>query len=698
MLPASFSVYNNEIQTTMLKRITSPGESCLGSLRQSIVGLVEDGVRVMGLTCGLLLATSTSGSAQLPSAEGVSTAVINPPPAMRVEGVPPIPTKVAERVNRYVSSRAARMQSWHPTRREMLISTRFAETMQIHLVQMPGGTRRQLTFLPNRIDSAWFEPRAGKYFVFTMDEAGDEIFHLHRLDLDTGEITQLTGGEDSVNSLDWTKSGSGQLIYSSTTGDAKHSDIFLLDPLNPNQTRRLARVEGLGWDVLDISNDDTRVLIRQYISADESALHLLDLPHGTMKQITPPSTAEKVAYWYAKFGADGNRLYLTSDQGAEYSRITTLDPRTMRIEGLLPRHANGGSVDELDVSQDGRWLAYITNEEGISKLHVYDLLARREAAVPELPVGVVSNLAWRGDGELGFNLETARYPMDVYSLNVEKSKIERWTYSETGGVATNQIPDAQLVHWRSFDRNISGFLYPPPARFTGKRPVLIDIHGGPQLQARPYYSGRYNYYTNELGMAVIFPNVRGSGGFGKTFLTLDDKERREDSLKDLRALLDWIGTQPNLDAQKVVLRGDSYGGFLALALAATDSGRIRGVIAVSAITSLTSLIRVADVGVQPYLRAEYGDERNPEQLRAMEAISPLANSNKVSVPLLLGVGKNDRRVPPSETEQMVRAARLRHQPVWYLYATDEGHIFNRKPNRDYLFFTTALFMQQVVEK
>jgi len=266
MLPASFSVSDNEIKATMLKRNTSPSESCLESLLQSIIDLVKDGVRVMGIMCGLLLTASTSASAQLPAAGGMSTAVTNPPPAMRVEDVPPIPTKIVERVSRYVSSRAARMQSWHPTRREMLISTRFAETMQIHLVQMPGGTRRQLTFLPHRIDAAWFEPDAGQYFVFTMDEAGDEIFHLHRLDFDTGEITQLTGGEDSVNSLDWTQRG-GQLIYSSTTGDAQYSDFYILDPLNPNQGRRLARVKGLGWDVLDVSKDDTQVLIRQYISA-----------------------------------------------------------------------------------------------------------------------------------------------------------------------------------------------------------------------------------------------------------------------------------------------------------------------------------------------------------------------------------------------------------------------------------------------
>ena len=208
----------------------------------------------MGLACALLFVAGASASAQMPPAGGVPTAVINPPPAMRVEGVPPIPTEIVERIGRYVSSRAARLQSWHPTRREMLISTRFAENTQIHLVQMPGGTRRQLTFLPNRIDSAWFEPHAGKYVVFTMDEAGDEIFHLHRLDFNTGEVTQLTGGEDSVNSLEWTKKG-GQLIYSSTTGDAKYSDFYLLDPLHPHRARRLARVEGLGWDVLDVSND-----------------------------------------------------------------------------------------------------------------------------------------------------------------------------------------------------------------------------------------------------------------------------------------------------------------------------------------------------------------------------------------------------------------------------------------------------------
>ncbi|MBA3441199.1 MAG: S9 family peptidase [Pyrinomonadaceae bacterium] len=647
------------------------------------------------LLCALLLIIGTSITAQTPAATQTSPAVVTPPPAMQVEGLPPIPKKLAERVNRYISSRAARLQSWHPARREMLISTRFADTAQIHLVEMPGGTRRQLTFFSNRVDSAWFEPREGKYFVFTMDEAGGEAFHLHRFDLDTGEITQLTSGDDSVYSIFWLQRGE-RLVYSSTTHDAQHSDFYLLDPLNPKQARHLVRVSGLGWDVLDVSKDDKQVLINQYISAEESALHLLELPGGTLTQITHAPRGEKIAYWSAKFSTDGKQVYLTSDQGSEYSRIVTLDLTTKRIEGLQPQQAHKGAVDALTVSKDGHWLAYITNEEGVGKLHVHDLRMRREARVPELPVGVISNLEWRDDSELGFNLETTRYPMDVYSFSVEKGKIERWTFSETGGVATDKLPDAQLIRWQSFDRTISGFLYRPPARFTGKRPVLIDIHGGPQLQARPYYSGRYNYYSNELGMAVIYPNVRGSWGFGKTFLTLDDGARRVNCLKDLRALLDWIGTQPDLDSSKVVLRGDSYGGFLALALAVTDSSRLRGVIAVSPITSIASLIRGADAGVQPYLRIEYGDERDLEQLRAMEAISPIANVNRISVPLLLGAGKNDIRVPPSEAEKMARAAQSRQLPVWYFYAADEGHIFNRKPNRDYLFYATALFIQQFV--
>jgi len=576
----------------------------------------------------------------------------------------------------------------------MLITTRFADTVQVHLVRMPGGARTQQTFLASHVAWASFEPNHSNYFVFKMDDAGSEIYHLYRYDLASGDITQLTIGDDSVSNVVWLKTAQG-LVFSSATRDGENTDFVMLNPLAPQHARRLTRVKGFGWDVMDVAPNDQQVLMSEFVSAEETAIHLLDVGTGTLKRITPPPDNEKVAYWNAAFSRDGKGVYLTTDQASEHARLAYLSLASGQSSWLPIKQQ--GAVESFALSPDGRRLAYIVNEEGIGRLRLFDVSAGRGSEVPKLPVGIVSNLNWQSNDEVGFNLETARYPADIYSLKVATHTIERWTYSETGGVSTDDFRDAELIRWRSFDgREISGFLCRPPVRFTGARPVMIDIHGGPQLQARPSYSGRYNYYLNELGMVIIYPNVRGSFGFGKSFLALDNGARRADALQDLRALLDWIKTQPNFDSRRVVLRGESYGGYLALALAVTDSARIRGVIAESAITSIPSYIENTDAALRPYLRAEYGDERKPQQRSLLDTISPTGNVGKISVPMLLAAGKNDIRVPFAETEKLVRAAQARSLPVWYLLASNEGHIFGRKQNRDYLFYATAFFMQQFV--
>src|SRR5205085_1067135 len=271
---------------------------------------------------------------------------------------------------------------------------------------------------------------------------------------------------------------------------------------------------------------------------------------------------------------------------------------------FLTEHINW-NVEQFAVSPEGATIALVTNENGISRLRLLDTKTQKEKLVAKLPVGVISNIRWRNDmPELGFVFESARSPADVYSLDVRSGKIERWTFSEAGSVNIEQLAEPELISWKSFDgRIISGFLYRPPARFTGERPVIVDIHGGPELQARPGFLGeRDNYFMNELGIALIFPNIRGSSGLGKTFLNLDNGLLREDAYKDVGALLNWIKTGPDLDADRIMVSGVSYGAGVTLAVDTRYNDLIRCSWAGAPTSNIFSLLRA-----RPDRRSEYGD-------------------------------------------------------------------------------------------
>jgi dipeptidyl aminopeptidase/acylaminoacyl peptidase len=320
--------------------------------------------------------------------------------------------------------------------------------------------------------------------------------------------------------------------------------------------------------------------------------------------------------------------------------------------------------------------------------------------VPSLPKGVISGVQWhKNNRDLGFNLSSARSSSDVFSLDVQTGKVERWTFSETGGLNTSDFPEPELIHWKSWDgRNISGFLYRPSAKFTGKRPVIVNIHGGPEGQFRPSFPGRWDYYMNELGAAMIAPNVRGSTGYGKTFLALDNGFLREGSYQDINTLFDWIQTQPQLDSGRVLVTGGSYGGFMTLAVATNFNDRICCSVDVVGPSNLVTFLEHTSGYRQDLRRVEYGDERDPKMRAFLEQIAPYNKAKNITKPLFVIAGKNDPRVPVSESEQMVNIVRQNGTPVWWLMAKDEGHGFAKKKNQDYQFCATVIFVKDYLLK
>ena len=631
-----------------------------------------------------LLAIAALAGAQAPPS-------IVPGDNLVAEGVPGIPQTLADEVRRYTEARAAAFADWHPVRREVLVSTRFANAAQIHAVRAPGGARTQLTFESEPISVARYEPVAGDYFVFAKDTGGNEFFQLYRYDLADGRITLLTDGGRSQNTgISWSTKGD-RIAYGSTRRNGADRDLYVLNPRNRTSDRLVLETAGGGWGVADWSPDDATLLVGERLSVSKSRLWLVDVRTG---QKTALTADEEVAYEAAAFSRDGKGVYVTTDKGSEFLGLAYIDIATKAVTPI-PVDIKW-DIEGFDLSPDGRTLAFSSNEAGFSKVYLLDTQTRKARLVSAVPAGVVGALRWHPDGrDLAIALSAGGAPSDVYSVDVRSGGLTRWTESELGGITTGQLTAPQLVEWPSFDgRMISGFYYHPPSRFTGPRPVVINIHGGPESQSRPGFLARNNYHLQELGVAIIFPNVRGSAGYGKTFLSLDNGLKREDSVKDIGALLDWIAKQPQLDASRVMVTGGSYGGYMTLAVATHYNDRIRAALDVVGISNFNTFLKNTESYRRDLRRVEYGDERQADIAAFFERTAPLNNAAKITRPLFVVQGGNDPRVPRTESEQMVARVRKNGTAVWYLMAKDEGHGFAKKGNQDFQFYATVMFIRR----
>jgi dipeptidyl aminopeptidase/acylaminoacyl peptidase len=618
--------------------------------------------------------------------------VLKPGDNLVVENVPPVPAAIAEKANQYGEFRSATLQDWHPTKREMLIGTRFADVPQIHMVKMPGGDRTQLTFFPDRIGGAQFGPK-GDYFIFSKDMGGGEWFQLYRYELATGEVTLLTDGK-SRNTGAVFGYHDDRVAYNSTRRTGQDSDIWIMDPRNPKSDKMLLQLEGGGWGVGDWSPDNKKLLVLQEISANETYLWLADVATGEKKLLTPKGS-EQVAYGGGFFSKDGKGIYALTDRDSEVQRLAYFDLATMQPTYLTSDIK--WDVDEAALSDDSKTLAFVTNEEGISKLYLMNTATRKYRPVTGIPAGLIGRLNFhKNSRDLGLVLTSARSTADVYSVDVTTNKLERWTTSETGGLNTATFAEPQLIKWQTFDgKTISGFLYMPDAKkFPGKRPVMVNIHGGPEGQYRPGFLGRNNYYLNEQGIALIFPNVRGSTGYGKTFLKLDNGVNRDHTHKDIGALLDWIGKNPALDSSKIMITGGSYGGYMTWAVAYEYNDKICCSLPIVGPSNLVTLLEHTEAYRRDLRRVEYGDERDPKIREYLEKTAPLNNSEKIRKPVYAVVGKNDPRVPWTESRQMLDKLKSNGIQTWFLMANDEGHGYAKKRNQDFLFYSTILFVQQ----
>ena len=611
------------------------------------------------------------------------------PAALIADGMPAVPAELAAETRPYMEFRTAGFVGWHPTERRMMIATRFANTAQLHLVAQPMGMRKQVSFEAEPVGNGSWAPKTGDVFVTQKDIGGNEFFQIHTLK--DGKLTMLTDGKSRNGLSAW--SDDGELIaYSSTKRNGTDTDLYVMNPRDPSTARMVAEVKGGGWSLAAFAPDKKSAVVGSYVSVTNTDLYMLDLASGVMTPIGDPK--KDIAYGGAQFAPDG-RLWVTSDEGTDFQRLGTLDTKTGKFTPRGPQE--NWDVDTFDIAPDGSFIAYVTNEAGMAKLKLLDPKTNQVRTVDSLPAGIIGGLEISEWGEIGITFTSARSAADAYSVDPKTMAVTRWTESETGGLDVTKNSEPELVKIKSFDGlEVSGFLYrPDPAKFPGKRPMIMNVHGGPEGQSRPGFLGRNNYLLNEQGVAIFFPNVRGSTGYGKTFVSLDNGPfKREDSVKDMGAFLDALAKDPALDAGSFGLTGGSYGGYMCYAAAVQFKTKLRATNCIVAISNFVTFLENTQSYRRDLRRVEYGDERDPKQRAKLIEISPLTRVGEIEKPMMVVTGANDPRVPQSEADQIVKAIRERGATAWHLVGTNEGHGFAKKENADYQFWTSLIFWQQ----
>ena len=611
-----------------------------------------------------------------------------------LEDVPIIPQSIKDDLKRFQNVRSASFRGFHNENRGLYISTRFGNVSQLHYVQGPGAARNQVTYFQEPIGSVAMHP-TDQSIIFTMDKGGTENAQIYLLDTSNASAKLLSDGKSRNGGPLWSTDGE-QIAFQSTKRNGRSNDIWIMNVTNTEEAQMvLESPDGTWWGASDWTENDKTILVQNYISITNSKIYLVDV-ETQKKQLILGKEKEPSANSALTFDKDDKGVFYITDKFSQFSQLTYHNLESG--EDLIISSEIPWDVDGFAMSEDGKRAAFVVNENGYSTLYLLDPKSFKFKKVNSIPLGLIGGMQFDNNNKrLGLTINTHQTPSDTYVLDLKRNvlshgKLERWTYSEVGGLDTSKFIKPELVKYPSFDgREIPAFVYAKES--ATPQPVIISIHGGPESQSRPRFSSTFQLWMNELNAAVIAPNVRGSDGYGKEYLSLDNGYKREDSVKDIGALLDWIATQPHLDENRVIVFGGSYGGYMVLASAVHFSDRLKGAVDIVGISNFVTFLKNTKDYRRDLRRVEYGDERDPKMEKFLQEISPNNNVDKISVPIFVVQGENDPRVPVTEAEQIVKSLRENGNKVWYMNALNEGHGYRKKENRDIYQQAVVLFLK-----
>jgi dipeptidyl aminopeptidase/acylaminoacyl peptidase len=615
--------------------------------------------------------------------------------ALIFDGVPPADPNLGARIADYLVGRDASFAAWLPDD-SLLISTRFADVPQVHRVVAPLGMREQLTWYTDPITKVLTSPAgSADGFAFLKEHSGDDQPQLYYYSFTAHSARMLSGGTGRHGSPLWSPDGQ-HIVFTGNDRNAAITDIYMTDIGSSTAPRLVVAGRDRPWFPLDWSADGQKLLLWQPGDNDESSLFIADVNTGSV--LPAEAGGKHLGIRHARFSADGRGIYISSVDDGDFSALRYLDlvtPQARELTAAIP-----WDIVDFQVGVDGRYLAYVTNDGGRDRLTVLDNQLKLELAPAGLPEGRITGLHFDHTGhQLAFSAEGPQSPSDVYVYEPEHNQLARWTHSEAGALDPQTFVPAQALQYPTWDhgkagqRLIPAFVYRP--RTPGPHPVLIDIHDGPAGQFRPGFDAFIQFAVNELGYVVIAPNIRGSTGYGKSFADLDNGPAREDALRDLGALLVWIGMQKDLDRTHVAVMGQSYGGFMALAMLATYNDRLSGGIIVNGYASLPSYLTNGAPDEVASRRAEFGDERDPQVRAQLNRLSPLNSLAQIRKPVLVFQGLQDTPAQVQQAGQIVAGIRARGGEAWYVTARNEGHDLRHGANRDAWLATVAQFLKKL---
>ena len=612
-----------------------------------------------------------------------------------LEDIPAIPQSIKENLLKFQNVRSAAFRGFNNNNNELFISTRFGNVSQLHLVKNPGAARNQITYFQEPIGSVTMHPTQSS-IAFTMDKGGTENAQIYLLDPETASSQMLTDGTSRNGGPLWSNSGN-QIAFQSTKRNGSSNDIWIM-PIDAPQKSELIleSLDGSWWGAADWTEDDDKVLVQNYISVADSKVYIVDLKTKTKTLILGEKDKPSVNSALA-FGEKDKGIFFITNQYGEFNQLAYFDFETSKVTVISKEIS--WDVDGFSISDDSKKAAFVVNENGYSSLYLMNPKSFAFKKVTTMPIGLIGGMQFSKDNKsLGLTLNTYQSPSDSYVLDLKNNSLgfgslTRWTFSEVGGLDTSKFAKPELIEYESFDgRKIPAFIY--AQKTDNPQPVIISIHGGPEGQARPSFSSTYQLWMANLGAAVITPNVRGSDGYGKNYLSLDNGFKREDSVKDIGALLDWIETQPHLDSSRVAVYGGSYGGYMVLASAVHYSDRLKAAVDIVGISNFVTFLKNTKDYRRDLRRVEYGDERDPAMESFLQKISPNNNVDQIKVPMFVVQGENDPRVPVTEAEQIVQSLRENNKKVWYMNALNEGHGYRKKENRDIYQQAVILFLKE----
>ncbi len=608
------------------------------------------------------------------------------------DGIPPADPTLASQLSRYEQWRQASFLGWLPDG-NLLIATRFGRFEQVHRLASPLGMREQLTFGVGPVIEATAPP-SGSGFVFVREADGYPQLYDYS---GPGPARQLTQGHYQHGSPVWAHDGK-QVAFYGTDRTGVNDDIYIVN-LSTGAQPRLAIAGSAGqWRPLDWSQDDSKLLLLNTLSPQKSALYVADVSTGALTPVAVPESRITAA----SFAPDGVGFYLISNAQSDFEQLLYYNPitrATRRVSADVP-----WDVEEFAVGAGGHYVAYVVNDDGQSRLTVLDTLRDLEFKPSGLQDGRIENVRFDATGQkLAFSYESSQSPRDVYVYDVAQGILQRWTHSEVGPVDPASLAAAQLIHYPTWDRaglsrrNLSAYVYLP--RGPAPCPVLIALPGGRELhsQSRPDWKPFIQFVVNDLGYAVIAPNVRGSSGYGTAFRALGGGRLRDDAVRDVGALLVWIRTQPGLDSGRVAVMGHAYGGFLALASLATYSDHLSGAIDVAGIANLVDYVGHSPAAERALRVAEFGDVQDTDMRAFLDRISPLDNVALIHRPVLVVQGLDAPGSRAADSQQLVWRLRSEGNQAWYLSATDAGNDFTTAADRQAYLETTAQFLEMLAK-